>query len=413
MKGVLAALFVWFAVEAAVVIYRHFFDRVTDPAIDVFSSIANLLLLHFSWGLVCRSLRKVNINYLALLELPLRTIPGELSWTEKSVVLERTVLKASQHLSLVFATTFILYSRATFFFGANHFISNAIPSFLMFYILYHIFFPIDLRRDWLAMLQHVFLSPFSSVSFRDSFVGDVLTSIVRVIIPLTMSILYLSIAFFSFLIAGQVSDRESLWWQHHILVQSILLPLITLYPLCIRLFQCLRRVVETGHRWPHMANAAKYASALLVSSLGTFNPTLRHYMLWRIAFVAATLYQYVWDITMDWGLLTLEGSQLGLRSVRLLGPYRLYIVIAILNFILRFAWSLTLLPEAVSSDEHVVSTLLSHIEPVVASLEICRRMGWAILRVEWEHIESDSRNAEQCQARSLSSNEQLEKVYSI
>ena len=67
---------------------------------------------------------------------------------------------------------------------------------------------------------------------------------------------------------------------------------------------------------------------------------------------------------------------------------RIYYFIAFTNLCFRFAWSLTLMPEVLFSDNTVSSTLLAHVEPVVASIEIVRRMLWAILRVEWEHIET-------------------------
>lgn len=57
-------------------------------------------------------------------------------------------------------------------------------------------------------------------------------------------------------------------------------------------------------RWPHLGNALKYATAMSVSLFGTFQPAAMHKSpLWVLCFVIATLYQYTWDIFMDWDLL--------------------------------------------------------------------------------------------------------------
>ena len=62
--------------------------------------------------------------------------------------------------------------------------------------------------------------------------------------------------------------------------------------------QCLRKSVETGERWPHIPNALKYTSAIIVIAVGVFQPSVRTYgtlpnVVWVIFFVLATCYQYV------------------------------------------------------------------------------------------------------------------------
>ena len=161
----------------------------------------------------------------------------------------------------------------------------------------------------------------------------------------------------------------------------------------LRLFQCLRRSVETGHRWPHIANAAKYTSAIIVVATGTLIPSVKDSWLWIASFVGATCYQFIWDITMDWGLIVKADSNLAqpntafgglaLRKHRLLGPH-IYFIIMIGNLILRFAWTLTLVQQAayfntknadVGKDAYTLSSLLSalfsHLTPMIAAAEVC------------------------------------------
>lgn len=56
-------------------------------------------------------------------------------------------------------------------------------------------------------------------------------------------------------------------------------------------------------RWPHLGNALKYATAMSVSLFGTFQPQMKSSWVWVFCFVYATLYQFTWDVVMDWDLL--------------------------------------------------------------------------------------------------------------
>lgn len=40
-----------------------------------------------------------------------------------------------------------------------------------------------------------------------------------------------------------------------------------------------------------------------VALFGTFRPQLHNSPLWVLSFIFATLYQYTWDVVMDWDLL--------------------------------------------------------------------------------------------------------------
>ena len=62
--------------------------------------------------------------------------------------------------------------------------------------------------------------------------------------------------------------------------------------------------------------------------------------------VFATLYSYSWDLVMDWGLLrgTQEGKNGWLLRDRLKFPPIYYYFSILTNLILRFSWTLTLIP---------------------------------------------------------------------
>src|SRR5690606_7890940 len=85
----------------------------------------------------------------------------------------------------------------------------------------------------------------------------------------------------------------------------------------------------------------------------------------------ATMYQFVWDLFMDWGLIhfTQEGRP-HLRRNRLFGSSTIYIAIIIFNFLMRFLWAATLLPESRLS---IVTIILEvwHTHTPIWTLEFC------------------------------------------
>lgn len=136
-------------------------------------------------------------------------------------------------------------------------------------------------------------------------------------------------------------------WQHSTAYRYILIPFLTLSPLWIRLMQCLRRSVETGNRWPHYFNALKYTSAIIVFSFSLFRVGIQQNPLWILGLICATCYQFIWDITMDWGLIQWNNrdQRFEFRKERSLGSTKWYLAIMAGNFLLRFSWAITLMPE--------------------------------------------------------------------
>lgn len=340
--------------------------------------IGDLLLLLWMWGVSMRVWRKAGIDFVRLLSLEGTEVDGHQSP-------ESAVYSSATDLSLIFLVIFIVFNktvRGVLNIHGSRALAHVIPTLMVVFFFYRIVFPISSRRRWLKMLRQVLLAPFTPVGFRDGYIGDLLTSLVRVLLPMCFSLAYLVMSAYAWLSNNikAASSTSDLWWDHSFFYRFALVPFITLYPLWIRLMQCLRRSVESGKRWPHMANALKYASAIAVISYGTFRPHLREDMMWIICFVCATVFQFSWDLTMDWGIVVSstskaasESSFLGisLRKNRLLGPSWRYIAVIFANFILRFAWALTLLPQNEEDGEKsVYNRILFHLTPLVAALEV-------------------------------------------
>jgi EXS family len=81
-----------------------------------------------------------------------------------------------------------------------------------------------------------------------------------------------------------------------------------------------------------------------------------------------------------------------LRSKRLYPHTWLYIAAAAVNLVLRFCWTVTIVPENVRHNSSAGGSYLfskdfqMYMSPFVAAAEIVRRSLWGVLRVEAEHI---------------------------
>eukprot|EP01039_Chlorochromonas_danica_P011082 gene11082-12341_t len=370
-----------------------------DATFAIFMCIGDFVLLLFMWGLAMFVWKQSGIDFVQLLQLQGTEVEG----TKCPATL---VVQSATKLSIIFLLAFVVFNKSVHM-AANGQLSFAythtIPVLLGLYFLYIIFNPWQKRKIWLSMVGRVLIAPLSPVVFRDDFIGDILTSLVRVLVPGAFSLLYVVISVYAWLcndIRWTVSTSDR-WWSHSRWCQHLVIPLLTLYPLWIRLVQCLRHSVETGQRWPHMINALKYASAIIVISFATFQPRLRRDPWWVLSLIGATVFQYSWDLTQDWGMIIFcfhresrRGSSLldcclkcsiSLRQKRLLGPSWLYILVMLFNLVLRFAWTLTLLPTAEEDDvKSFYATVVSHMGPIVAAAEIVRRMAWGFFRLEFE-----------------------------
>ena len=338
----------------------------------------DLLLLLWMWGVSMRVWRKAGIDFTQLLGLEITEVEGQKRP-------EAAVYSSATDLSLIFLIIFISFNKAVrgvFNIEGSRAFAHILPIIMTMFFVYRAVYPITSRAVWIKMMRDVLIAPFSPVTFRDGYIGDLLTSLVRVFIPLCFSFAYLIMSAYAWLSNNiqAASSTSDLWWQDSFFYRFGLVPLITLYPLWIRLMQCLRKSVETGKRFPYMANACKYASAIAVISYGSFRPHLREDMIWIACFVLATIFQFTWDLTMDWGMLVKSTSKsasdssflgISLRKTRLLGPHWLYITVIISNFFLRFAWALTLLPDnRTNGPKTFYAIILFHLTPLVAALEV-------------------------------------------
>lgn len=247
------------------------------------------------------------------------------------------------------------------------------------------------RLEWNFAFYRVLLrtlwAPLYPVTFRDGFVGDILTSTVR---PL-QDIVWISI---TLVWSSSQKIYSYSWW-----IYSVFLPACAVSPLWYRYLQNLRQTYDSKSRWPYLGNAFKYLLAAQVGLFGVYGQE-RHSYFWIFSFVIATLYQVWWDIFMDWELFVRDRNDAyvyKLRTKRLYKRKWMYYAIFVTNILLRFCWTLTFVPLKSVTKSGILrdtfflredSGTLHHLlmGPLLAIAEILRRSLWGLLRVELEAI---------------------------
>lgn len=116
-------------------------------------------------------------------------------------------------------------------------------------------------------------------------------------------------------------------------------------PYWFRFLQCLNKRYYTKQN-VHLFNAGKYFSDLMIPLFTIWYVAQdynRAFWYWFSARMVATIYSYIWDIYMDWGLFRhFENDGKRFLRVKLTyHPYFYYYAI-VSDLILRFAWVLSI-----------------------------------------------------------------------
>ena len=236
-------------------------------------------------------------------------------------------------------------------------------------------------RRWLFIrIIRLILSPLYPVEFGDFFLGDIFCSLTY-----SMS----DVAMFSCLVA---TNENGLCGSSHLKTMGIL----SCLPSYWRLLQCLRRYADSGDKFPHLFNGAKYLCGI------AYNASLCAYRMAhrspeaRTPFIICALinamFTSVWDIVIDWSLFQPSKHNLFLRDDLYLagkknwkdGTYDgkrklVYYAAMVWNVIVRFQWIVWAV--APSTIQQSATTSF-----VIAFAEVLRRFIWIIFRVENEHV---------------------------
>jgi len=346
----------------------------------VFRGCGGLLVFHWFWGFSTFIWARFRVNYIYLFD-----------FNPKIVETPFSIIGDVVDETLVYLILMLLYYKA----GAHDMPAllptETYPFMLILYTVKKLIFPLRTRVPLWKAISVLMTAPLNSSTFFQTYVGDVFTSMVKVFQDLLWIICFVFSG--DFLLSEEDLGNNPHAWQDAFWYKHVAIPLICLAPLWFRFNQCLRRYYDTNKRFPHLANAFKYALSQCVTLFGAFHPLyLMHYhtgdniwgtnlfqIFWTGLFVSSSLYSWCWDVYMDWGLGRMEYAMLG---PRLMFPKKIcYYLVIVADLFLRFMWVLTLIPPQ-SGAKFELPYYLSAINMVV---ELFRRTIWGFFRLENEH----------------------------
>ena len=281
---------------------------------------------------------------------------------------------------------------------------QVLPLIFLSILFVRVVIPWKARTRFWSTIHSTISSPFYTVAFRDAFLGDVLTSLVRPLQDCCFAIFYYFASMYG-IFTGKVSLEDTgSRLTYNILLHNVVLPTCAVLPLLCRFLQTLRQAYDEQRRWPHLGNAFKYLSASLVISYGMTHSEDVRSRLWILSFVFCAFYQIWWDVFIDWELITITSKEelggifiplvgrIQLRSKRLFKSDKSYWRIIILNGLFRFTWMLSFIPayHLITSTGEIKNTFSRDVKSVVGFVvslaELVRRSAWCILRLELETI---------------------------
>ncbi|KAG5895231.1 hypothetical protein JTB14_003448 [Gonioctena quinquepunctata] len=239
-------------------------------------------------------------------------------------------------------------------------------------------------RFWaLRVMGKAMMAPFFFVSFADFWVADQLNSLVTLFTDMQYFV-----CFYSTNPSWSVGVDAKYCVANYLGVRAF----VACLPPWFRFSQCLRRYRDTKEAFPHIANAAKYATSFFVVMFSTLNKVYGSddssnssinwfFYLWIAASLFSSCYAYTWDIKLDWGLFDSKaGDNKFLREEIVYSSTWFYYFAIIEDLLLRFGWAFLIsMTEMGYALEHSMVTLL-------APLEVFRRFIWNFFRLENEHL---------------------------
>ncbi|CAI5710773.1 unnamed protein product [Peronospora effusa] len=371
----------------------HLIDLVRTRAYPVYRGIGCFLLLHWLVGVSLYVWRAARINYRYIFELNPRRAQ---SYPQ--------VFSDATNMTIVFLANVLLYYKVVNGYFPEELLHRGYyPLALFLYTIYfYVIRPWGQQLGMLRTLWEVVCSPLYSVSFFHTFVGDYLTSTVKVTQDVTWSVCFFVTKEFlrNDVVPTGVgapdlhyfpADPDEQTCAGNVYNVNVVIPLVCVLPLWWRFLQNLRRVYDTKTWWPHLPNAAKYALTQVVVLFGLFHPLhsdnseenasqVRLFIVaWLFFFTASSLYTWVWDVTMDWGLGRPQFKFLG--DSQMFSHKWVYYAAIVADLFLRFAWTLTLIPP-----RGAAHWLPLYLQPFTMVLELFRRTFWSFFRLENEHL---------------------------
>jgi hypothetical protein len=366
--GIVLVLFLWFLWDA-VVDPGEGQTLWNDPAIYLFSFLGNLVVYDWLWGLNVYVWEKAHVNYLVLLDLSANHCPSSFQIFSKISVVTSVYLvililyyKARRgqlyelhleghYFALFIALVALGYGTVTMILQRHH-------------VSHRLYSP--------SVIFRIVTSPWSPVTLRESYMGDVMTSLIKTYSNCAYALCYL--------ISGAFLKRGNELHEFgtcNARYMTIVTGVIAFLPLWFRFAQCIRRILDTRAStstkscvvWPHTYNAFKYFMSMVVVFFGLAHPlsetatsgTTTYHVIFIMVLIFTTSYLFYWDVYNDWGLFRIlpdwkavfagDFSTLRRRGVFLRPTImykrnvHYYYIAMVLDLILRAVWTLSLIPQ--------------------------------------------------------------------
>lgn len=292
-------------------------------------------------------------------------------------------IKAQPFLFIFFTAICLIAGYLSCMSLSTNFLGVAVESsILLYYFLVLIILSIpsipgyEYRTIFFRTIKLCFL-PANTISFPEVLIADSLTSLSKVFKDLGITIIA---------IYAKLSGKDIVLMHD---TGMILIAVLASLPFSIRVRQCLIQLDSASDFYSRLAitlNILKYLSSFppiwiaAAASLGYGSSNVT--MLAATSATINSIFGFLWDIVMDWGLISIcrngDGSFISFRQ-RFLLPTFLYIPASVINLILRFSWT----ANRVLSLKYLHA---SHLILLVEVAEVVRRALWNIFRIEWEII---------------------------
>ncbi|GBG28204.1 Xenotropic and polytropic retrovirus receptor 1-like [Hondaea fermentalgiana] len=248
-----------------------------------------------------------------------------------------------------------------------------------------------LKQNFMGLA--LFVVGLSEGGFLTAYISDYLTSSTKILVDLAYIVCSFSLSGPSTFLEDLTRDSEAC--RDSFPMTRVIVPIITCWPLWLRLGQNLSRLAKTGKQFPFLVNAMKYGFSHTIVIFSAMKPELLDLdsdsdevpMSYRVIFVGifalTSLLMFSWDVGMDWGLGRAKHKFLRKRlmlSTMWHGSRFPYYIFIVLDFFLRYLWTVTLLPSMTLGKTWLFSTT-----PLIM-FEVMRRTMWGLIRVENEHL---------------------------
>jgi len=333
-----------------------------------------LVLMIWLAGCMVFVWKKHRINYIYIFELDPRKVP----------TLEEIYMQATNATILVM-TNFILYYKV---------LRGDFPSWIpspyitMLLVLISMVWAMSHWRSskrvffvcW-EVISLLWLG--GEVNFLTAFVADVFTSMAKLWVDLAYTVCVITTGAWIHH-SAELTQTQCAKNYYFTKVAKVI---VTVLPLYFRFLQNIKLYRKFGRPFPFLPNAMKYVVSIAVGLFSSLHAAIQvgedsaPYTAFYILFTCiATIYSYVWDVLMDWGLG--RSSHGGLRERLMFGRRWVYWIVIFVDLFGRFMWVITLLP----ANDNPIPLFPELLAPFLAAIELCRRAMWGCFRLENEHL---------------------------